>query len=359
MDDILRKLRRRFRKAADFLRSKADEGLPFIIRFNNDADGIAAALSIRKALLTYAPGLRLKDAQNNSAVYSIEDARSDVSWFRINGGKGCAILLDFAANYESVPALEYVRSSSSYSIIIDHHPFDRRASSSANMFVSPWLAGGGSEYTSSLLSGEIAREVAPVDVDILQRIGLYGDRSSLIRRNSKKFIMFATALDFMAAERKHRLKTYERVLEDPKLVEEIHIRAMARVEEIRSLLKRRTKRKHLENDFWAFLLDFRRIGRWRGFPAKGTVMNILLDMGRRKAPLVCIGYGEDFVSFRGNRLAEERGFNATVLIKKLKSEFSELILGGGGHALAASMRTKKGYGSFIAGEALTLISTME
>ena len=361
-DDVLSRLEPLIGKAAKAIRDAVSSSRPIVLRYNNDADGICGGLSIYRAIMKLKPGYPLlREFQNNSAIYDFGDASGDLLLLRgISESRPLAILVDFGANVESIEALKTVHAEGVEVIVIDHHPPCADALKLIDLFVSPWaVLGGTSHYCAGLIAGEVAKRMADVEVDGLQRIALAGDRS-MLQPFSEELRRKALALDYLADTTKPRntLAKCELAVTDAGKLVETYRQAARKLADALGEAKEKTKRMELENGFLIVITDVVKNVERGTFPPKGKVVGALHDelAANEARPLVTIGKGRDSLTFRANAAAKKAGFNASKIIDGLKEELPNAILSGGGHDAAASLRADKGFGRIVLDEALKKIA---
>lgn len=361
------------RAAAEKVARAARERRPVLIRFNNDADGVCAGLSVRRAVSALLESGNvprdesrrlLKDYQNNGAVYETGSASGDVLLLRgASEKRPLVILVDFGANAESVPGLAVARNEGCEIVVIDHHPHAPEAARLIDALVSPWLVeGGGSDYSAGLVSGEVAKKIYPVDVEELQRIALAGDKSRLIPP-TPGLLKKALALDYLCdtAQPRNSLAKCEALLSDPAKLAEAHSQAAEKIGAVAAQAKGNAKVRELQNGYVVVILDIARLKRTGRFPRDGKIATVVHDSfsAGEKRPLVTLGKAKDAASFRANAAARAAGFSAPKIIDELKRELPDAITAGGGHDAAASVHAKKGLGKIVFDEAYKKLEALK
>ena len=316
-DEVMRRLAPQISSAAELIRSAVSCGRPILLRYNNDADGICAGLSIYCSILSIAGAASydakklLRDYQNNSAIYNHGDASGDILLLRgISEARPLVVLVDFGANPESVDGLRSVKAEGAQLLVIDHHPPGADAVKLLDVFVSPWLARGGtSDYCAGLLAGEVAKELG-LDAGRLQRVALTGDRSKLIQPSEEERNA-SLALDYLAETAKPRntLSHCNSIFSDAKKLESTYGLAISKLEQARASIKALARTRQLPNGFTVALADISKMARDSSFPPKGKLTGALHDSLAPgiHGPLVTIGYGGDAINFRANAAARAAG----------------------------------------------------
>ena len=355
-DEVMGALAKPFDDCARRIRRAIFSFRPILIRYNGDADGICAGLSLKRAIESVMGGdakRRLFFAQNNPAIYSPGDALRDVSLIRMlpeQMEKPLFLLVDFAANSESVEALELLKGAGVEIAIIDHHPFDAKAPTLLDCFVSPLTCNGTSHYCAGLLAGEVAKRVNDVDVSELQRTAMAGDKSRLVER-SEQHERLATAVDFLAIYQKDTstLDFFDASVRDKAFMDSVYTQAVAKMQQSHAIAKEFVKIKDLPNGFKLCKLKLDAAAKKGEFPTKGKATGLIHDelAAQADVPIVTLVYGERMISIRANLKAKERGFNASKMIDQLKAEMKNAVESGGGHDVAASIKVNKGFGKIV------------
>jgi RecJ-like exonuclease len=333
---VMKALERHIRKASELIKKSCRERRRIALRYHGDADGIAGAIAVRDAVKQL--GATVRASQNSLAVYDVRSAATDARQ------AGLAILVDFASNEESIAALKHLRASGVCVVLIDHHPPARGVELLVDAFVSPWAAGGDSNYSAGFLAAEVAKAISGRDYSLLARIALTGDRSRLIS-SGEKLLAQANALDYLASG-KASLEHCAAVLADEKKMLDACARAQAMLEGAVAKARRASRIRRLANGFALCLVKLEHIAKEGRFPSRGRISGMLHDELLKQyahSPLITVGYNAKQITIRANPNAAKAGFNATEIIAKIKEELPGTLVSGGGHAVAASMRTRAGY----------------
>lgn len=332
---LMEKLREKILLCARKLIAAKKLGRYILLRFHNDADGISGALALTKVVRAYT-------SQQNSANYSVSHAMRDIG--NLQGERHpIAILLDFGSGEESAEGLELLRASGAQVIVIDHHPNEGNAHEKCSLFLSPWSAGSEDENASAYVAGYLACEVARAcgeETGDLAKIACAGDKSSIIEVGEKDREV-ALVLDYMATHSGfgNKLDFYEKALGNKELYTSVLVQAGEALERITDDVKKNMK-KRLEGPVSVYTVDTEKV-RSREFPGKGKITTRAFELV--EGPAVVLGVWKDGLSFRINEGAIGRGVRASELISSLKEEMGDFIVGGGGHARAASLRIREGF----------------
>jgi len=375
-DSVMAGLKPSVSQAAALLKNAVEGSVPVLVRYNNDADGITSGIAVYKAIekLMDEKGVKgglkrrlLREKQNNSAVFFKQHAEQDLRLLQSASEKPPLIIcLDFCANEESIPALELLRDAGAIVVIVDHHPFPKEVPGLCNAFVSPWsVKGGSSDYSTGLLAGELAKRLGFKQVKRLQLVSLIGDKSKLInaKRQPEGLRRAAEALDYACSRKTlaKGLEYYDSILEDDSLASRLYSEMSGLLNAAVEAAENKTRVRRLSNGFRLVVCRVDGIAKRGDYPPRGKLVTAVHE---RKAalfprePVVTLGYGSGGITFRANKLARDAGFNASLLIKELRKEFSNAIPSGGGHDMAASMRVERGFAKLVFEESVKRVESV-
>lgn len=316
-----------------------------ILRFHADADGIVGGIAISSLL-------HAQKFQQNSAIYSVRDALTDINLAR-NNFMPLVILIDFGANEESISGLELLKADGIETIIIDHHPPAENVESYA-YFLSPWKFDGenASKHTAGYVAIEVARACG-MGFEKYVKTSLAGDKSDLLTLDDEDKDR-ALVLDYLAAYSTfgNSLDFYKEVLEKPALYESMLRQAKEKLESLRESVKANLKKRG-KNGLSIYLLNLDRIATMGEFPSRGKITSIAHDLVKEEEAVV-VGYSKKFIIFRITEKAAER-VKANELIEKIKSTAPDFIESGGGHDKAASLKIREGFEKEILEEIIKMI----
>jgi len=336
-NELTTKLDDRFRAIAKRLYSAKELNRFVLLRFHNDADGVAGAMVLNDFL-------NFRAVQQNSAVYQQREAVNDMSTFYYEK-KPLVVLLDFGSNDKSAKQLELLRAAGAEIILIDHHPLDKEILSIPHFFLSPWLVDGlenPSSYTAGYLAAEIAK-ILGVDSAKYARIACAGDKSNLLEL-SEDDRAAALVLDYLAGHSRYgnNLAFYRDVLSRSDLFNSILAQARESINEAVEKAKARLK-KIEKGEITIYVLPLSSIVKKGEFPNSSKIVSAILESVNEDKPIVVIGYREAALILRANKKAKEKGIDFSKLIAKLNLRFNDFVYSGGGHAVAAAIHTQKGY----------------
>jgi RecJ-like exonuclease len=353
-DAVMAALRQPIQRVAKKLLAAQKLGRPIVLRFHNDADGISGALAITSFL-------RCKAYQQNSAIYSVSDAVSDLNALSYTW-KPLLILLDFGSNEESVEGLSLVCAASFEIIIIDHHPPHEKIKQLNLTLLTPWLAKLDaqqnedlSKYTAGYLACEVARlatdEAVENQLERLASVACAGDKSKILNV-SAEHRQIALVLDYVAAYSHYgnSLDFYRLLLKNKDLFDSILVQANEKINEICERVKH-TMKERVINNIFVYILDLEGAVK-QAFPSTGKITTNIFEALDQNKPILVIGHGKRSVILRLNELAEQHGLTACGIAEKVKVSMSDFVESGGGHRKAAAIKVKQGFAKDVVEEIL-------
>ncbi len=352
----LHELLPKMRECAQLLETAVQSNAPIRVRFHDDCDGICSAISITLAISKLQKrfgaaenseiGIPLvSSSQASSAIYETRDAFDDLRAMQAFAPKKpLFLLLDFAANAESVQGVRALKDAGAKVAIIDHHPPSKEAAELADCFVSSHACDKTGSHTAGLLSTQVARIVDEGVPEECAWYSLQSDKSALAKSEEFKE---AVALDYLAhhSDKGVPADYYAEKLSDGQTVElswKLALRAEQRVLEV---AQKHVKLQGCDCEVKFILVELDKLAKKGEYPSKGKIMNgiIAAEAKKEKIPLVALGFTKDSISVRATDLALEKGFRASQVIAELKLEFPQGIASGGGHDAASSLRLNEGY----------------
>jgi len=356
---VTRKLNPFFARAASEIAESILTLTPIIIRFHDDADGIASVLELQYAVFSFASSKNIPFNKSffstNADSYFYEESflHSDLEWAQsFPEKKPLLVLADHASNEESTLVLEQARSNFK-TIVIDHHPPALDFSKHVDLFVSPFSFGESvekSDYNSGYLAFEVARRFASANqlenLELLAFASMHADHSRFAPRD--RGVKEALALEFLSSG-KIDLQKISKIFFDASKRDFIFKKATARLNQMRDSARKATRLIEVGR----FLVQVVKLSSFvkKGvFPQKSKCVNVLHDEVEAKygKPLVTVGFTEDSASFRVSESAHALGFKANEFIALLQREMPHAIESGGGHDRASAMRFKKEFSSRVA-----------
>ncbi len=304
-----------------------------VVKFHGDADGISAALILKKFL-------KANYFQQNAAIYSVGDAIKDIEkigqYFR-----PLLIMVDFGSGEDSSRGLALAKAGEIELISIDHHPPSEFSVLSFALSLNPWNAGyeDGSKYPTGFLCAMLANMFG-IDSEGFEKIACAGDKSTILSISNEEKNK-ALVLDFAATYSGfgNGIDFYLQVLSKNELFNSMLMQANVKLEEADRILKNNIKSRSTQNIeiFW-FNLDS--VAEKKEFPNKGKITGRVFDLVNSNKPVAVIGISKKTLIFRFNDIAVSKGIRTDEIIKQMKNNFSDFIENGGGHAYAAALRIK-------------------
>ncbi len=351
-DGLMEELAPRIELAARKLLAAKKTGRFCLLRFHSDADGIVGAISIDSVLKT-------RSFQQNSAIYRIHDAMQDMGVLR-HEKKPLAILVDIGSGEESEEGLRLLKAGGAEVLLIDHHPPCERVEEYCSVFLSPWAVRkeeSASTYPAGYLALEAARACGSSGLEPLAAVSCAGDRSEIMEVTGEDRDT-ALAIDFMAThpEFGNSLESYRNALENNETYASILVQAKEKLENVRHELKKRMKKRSGGKPA-IYTVDLEGLGQ-KEFPGRGKLTTRAFDLVASEDPVVVIGAWQGGMSIRISAGAAEMGANANMVIEDLKKRMGELVLGGGGHGRAASLRVRREFTKEIVDEIVDILSQL-
>ena len=335
-NEVTSQLKNTFFSVAKRIKSAKELNRTTLLRFHNDADGIAGAFSLTEIA-------QMKAFQQNGAIYSQKNVVNDLS-FLYHENKPLVILLDFGSGPKNAKSLELLRASGAEIILIDHHPLDRECEKIAHTLLSPWSLDikEPSRYTAGYLASEIAHLLG-VDSERFARIACAGDKSTILEPKQED-IDAALVLDYLATNTYYgnNLNFYRDVLTKDELFSSIRLQAKESIEAAAEKATDRMKKKE-KGIFSIFIVPLSGIVTTGEFPNRSKITTAVLEKVKTDKPTAVIGYGDGTIILRANKEAVQNGLNFSDMISSVSESFMGAVLGGGGHAVAAAMRVQPNY----------------
>ncbi len=350
-DSVTKKLFPLFEKAAKKIERAVLNIQPIFIRYHSDTDGLCSALNISKAVEYLIEKYKIPiknlreflEIKEGEAVYEIKEAMKDAQKERVFSKEPLIIITDCGANEESFEAVEALKKSGYEIIIIDHHPYCDKTRKIVDIFVSPFLVGGNSDYCAGLLTYSVAKMIHPKLPIKYIEWALQGDKSIFAKKTDYKEPL---VFDYIIRDRNFEksLKFFEKIIEDKKFINEKFNEASKKIEWALNNAKKYTKIKKISG-CWVVVSKLDKFCKKGRFPSKSRTTNAVHMQYSKQylGPLITLGIAQNSLSIRATRDALKLGFSANKLIKDMKRELGYAVLSGGGHDVAAALKIKKGY----------------
>lgn len=353
-DGLMEKLRGRVELAAKKLIAARKLGRFILLKFHNDADGVAGALALTKVLGN------VQSHQQNSALYRVADAMRDVNVIRYERSP-LVVIVDCGSGEDSRDGLQILKAGGAEIMLIDHHPPEKGVEGICSAFLSPWAVSEEEEastYPAGYLCCEVARACGKGGLDELAKIACAGDKSGIMPLSDADRER-ALVIDYMAtyAEFGNRLEFYEHAMGDKELYASILFQARERMERVKEEVGKMMK-KRIEGPVAVYTVDFDKVSS-REFPGKGKLTSRAFELVMHEGPVVVLGVWDGGISFRLNEDAVLRGMNASSVIEAVKAKMGSFIESGGGHGRAASLRIKRGYTKEVLEEVISQLQASQ
>jgi len=310
-----------------------------VMRFHGDADGISAAFQ-----LSFLPSVKI---QQHSPHYTPRDALGDVA--SANSSARFLLLLDLVG--EDGEGLDIARSGGFDVVVVDHHEHQRHE---GVLEINPWHHGLESSYTAGYLSYEIARLLGRGEEEWL-RVSLAGDKSDLLPVGEKDREK-AMALDYLATYAPNNLEFYRKAMADPSLYRTIVLNAEDSMLELKQLIVRQAKKKRV-GEAWVYLINTDAVKRKKDFPSRAKVTTLLFEMVKDKEA-IAVGHSSRVVTLRLSPSLAEKGVDVRKIIERVKAQYPDIVISGGGHPRAGSILFLEGYKDLILTEVLNAVREM-
>lgn len=276
--------------------------------------------------------------QARNVVYRIQDALEDSS-------HDLVVLSDMGSGEDNYDAVQSLVRKGVNVLVIDHHPLKKVKSVD---YVSPFLFSDSpksSSYCAGFLCFEVMKRLSPENVDLkfFAEIALEGDYSSF--RNDA-YSKEADVVYYMRSTMRPTLGVFEKTLKSKESVGELALEARDRLEKAYKKLSFDVKSKAIKVVSCRLELN--------GYPTRAVIANYVKDVYPADMPAVFLFWTDNSITFRANQKALERGFKSFEVIGKIKEEFKNPEITGGGHAAAAGLMFPVGFASVLLRRAVEL-----
>ncbi len=288
-----------------------------VIFYNSDADGISSALMIKKII-------KGKFIPHPSAILT----KKDIFPYLREGV--LFIILDFGCGEESKKAAELIKDYKS--IVIDHHPMDNKTIKNYSLVINSFkYYKNGSSYPTGWLVGKIL-EKKGIKTNLI-KIACAGDKSNILKVNEEDKEI-ALAFDYAAFYRNKNIEFYENMLNDLFLLQSIIVEAKSKLEDAYAKAKKYIKIYKIK-DKKIGIINLDKIIKKGEFPNRGKIATKFIE--ENFVDLI-LGYGKRMILIRNNGKLKIKE-----IIEKIKKNYNDLIISGGGHENAMAIRTKIGW----------------
>lgn len=365
--ETLNAMRGAFENAARLIKQAIVDNRTIIIRHNADCDGYSGALALERSIVplikeqhgdSFNEWRFFRRLPSKAPYYTISDSFVDVvgitnEMLRKDQSPPLFIIVDTGSSEEDVLGMCNLRMFGSPIIVVNHHGFIQdHVTAHVDVHINPYLFGGDSSLTASMLSVELSRMVNKMEHVYLAALGGAGDKVNPENKEMAHYLQLAQAQGYGLDDLKKFALTidfaayYLRMMEGRALVNELfnnkelrslwHTEAEKRINEVLHVVEHYIKLDDIGNKIIA-QIDLHKI--YRGeFPSYGKITGKTSDMLHEKhqKPLYVLGVADDMIIFRISRT--ETQFSLRELIDALKKEFPHAAISGGGHERAGTLR---------------------
>ena len=340
-DETTKKLKPFFDRAATILSEGITKKKRIVINHHDDVDGIMSGLILWRGLKRFCSENKLQFnvqfIQARNVVYRLQDALEDSNYDLV-------VLADMGSGEDNYNAVKSLVDRGVEVLVIDHHPLKKEEKA---FYVNPFLfnnSNSNSNYCAGYLCFEVVRRMAGNDdLKLFAEIALEGDYSSF--RNGE-FSKQADVVYYLRSTVKPTLGNLEKTLKNKEEVEELSAEARERIEKAYRKLSIEVKQKEFQVIIAKFSLF--------GYPTRAVLANYVKDVYPTQKPAIFLFWTDNSITFRANQKALEKGFKAFDVIKKIKDEFKNPDITGGGHAAAAGLMFPVGFANILLRKAVEL-----
>lgn len=340
-DETTKKLKPFFEKAAAILSESIAKKKRIVVNHHDDVDGIMSGLILWRGLKKFCIENKLQFnvqfIQARNVVYRMQDALEDSNYELV-------VLADMGSGEDNYEAVKSLADKGVEVLIIDHHPMKKEKKA---FYVNPFLfnnSNSNSNYCAGYLCFEVVRRMAEnEDLKLFAEIALEGDYSSF---RKEEFSKQADVVYYLRSTVKPTLGKFEKTLKNKEEVEELSAEAREKIEKAYRKLSFEVKQKEFQVITARFNLF--------GYPTRAVLANYVKDVYPTQKPAVFMSWTDNSITFRANQKALEHGFKAFDVIKKIKDEFKNPDITGGGHAAAAGLMFPVGFANILLRRAVEL-----
>lgn len=337
-DEMTEKLKPFFEEAALFLSDCILQEKRILVNHHDDIDGIMCGLIMWKGLKKFCSEKSIPFSvdfiQARNVVYRVEDALEDSNYEVV-------VLTDMGSGGDNSEAIKILVDKGVEVLVIDHHPLQKVKNV---LYVSPFFfsnSNNNSNYCAGYLCFEVVRRMADNEkLNLFAEIALEGDYSSFRKGIYGKEADVVYYLRSISKYGKTSLGNFEKILKDKEKVLELSIEAKEKVENAYRRLSFNVKQGSVLQVVSAkFDLS--------GYPSRAVLANYVKDVYPAEKPTVFLSWSDNSINFRVNKQALEKGFKAFEIINKIKEEFKNPEITGGGHAAASGLMFPVGFANVL------------
>ncbi|MGM5482946.1 MAG: DHH family phosphoesterase [Nanobdellota archaeon] len=367
--DNLVKLQKRFEDAASIIKNAINDKRPIWIRHHNDCDGYCAALSLERVILKKLHDFHIKQSDvfffykrfpTRTPFYDYSDATRDISLAlsdkeRFNRKSPLLLIVDNGSTNEDILALKKLKVYDIETVVVDHHPNDKKVDKYLAAHINPHLIGADSGITAAMLCAELAKIIDDniEGIELLAATGGIADKSDAAEL--AEYINLAKGKGF---NREYLTKLAEVVdfeanqllnLEGRQYVQDLLFGDFEKQKAIVDIVKDKLEyEKNSALDIISNYIEYEDLGEYivafidtdSYFNLKGMyytkITGLAKEMLEKKLakPVAVVGYGSQILTLRAEK---SLNFDIHQLLSILKTNFPYSMLQGGGHPNAGSI----------------------
>ncbi|MBP2132311.1 RecJ-like exonuclease [Methanomicrobium sp. W14] len=376
--EVLEKLKPEMQRVAQIIRKAIFTNQPVVLRHHADADGIVAAVSVEKAIISLireeggdqdTESHLFKRAPSKAPFYEIEDVTRDLDFalrdnVRFGQKMPLVLMMDNGSTEEDEPSYRVAKVYDLPIVVVDHHHPDKSTDEYLEAHVNPYHAGGDFGVTAGMLGAELARMIYPGIEDEIKHfpaVAAVGDRSEAPEREKYLALVadkyteddcknIALALDYEQFwlrfnDGREIIKDILNINNNPerhkKLVDLLVREANLAIEEQLDTSLPHVKDRLLENGSNLFTIDVEIFAHRFTFPppgkTSGEIHDLLCKQNEGK-PVVTLGIGPDFAVIRSRGVL----MNIPQMVRELRDEIKGGGVNGGGHLVVGSIKFVEG-----------------
>ncbi len=362
-NEILEKLRERIEQAALLIKKAVVEKRQILLRHNADCDGYCGAVALERAILTllykhhnddYAQWKFYKRLPSKAPFYSVTDGLLDVSSVAnevARGGKApLLIIVDNGSGGEDVLSIKNMKVYSCPIIVVDHHFIKQDVvSEHVDVHINPYLVGGNSQLCAGMLSVELSRFIASVDVGHLAAVAGVGDKVE--SEEMKQYVALAgyppdfikklaLCIDYAAYYIRAEGRAYVHDLlgidkeRQKRMVELLYEDARSKMQQALAVAQHYVQIE--KNGKTIAVLDLGSVSLMGEFPAFGKITGLVSDwLNESNKHVYVLGAAKDMIVLR---VSKGEVFNLNDVVSILREKMQYACISGGGHERAGTIR---------------------
>ncbi|NPA38367.1 MAG: hypothetical protein GXN99_01070, partial [Candidatus Nanohaloarchaeota archaeon] len=338
------KLKASYEKALHLLHNTASKKGIILIRYHNDADGLAGAFALKEALKKEYEIEPILIA-NKSPFYEYKDAIKDVNLLKKLANqskkKSLLILVDLGSSGEEISMLK-LQEEGIKTIIVDHHPLTINPSPFTTI-INPHLVKG-EEIPAGALTAELAYMISKlrITMSLIAAIAFYGDKieNELINQYLTQIKEKYSAEEVIKISKVVDVEAYlgNNNITSVLFKKDITLRKYEIIhQKEKAMLERFEKLKEIKGkDIKAYIIELEDILLPYDWPAYGKATGIINQYLKEKGEsnYIILGFTANSVIIRINT----EKLKLEDILQVVKQEFSAYAIDGGGHEKAGTIR---------------------